>query len=112
MPGPADLFSSLLERHGLSGGVALVVARTSHDPAQLKPSPHLLEIAVQKLAADPTATALVGDSLTDIEAAHRAGIGYANKPGKQEAMTQLNAGAVITSMSDLALSLRTHPVPE
>ena len=55
---------------------------------------------------------LVGDSLTDIEAAHRAGIasiGYADKPGKQEAMTQLQAGAVITSMSDLALSLRAHP---
>jgi phosphoglycolate phosphatase len=107
----ARAVNAYLDRHGLSGGVALVVARTSHDPAQLKPSPHLLEIAVQKLAADPAATALVGDSLTDIEAAHRAGIasiGYANKPGKQEAMTQLDAGAVITSMSDLALSLRAH----
>lgn len=110
----ARAVSAYLDRHSLSDGVALVVARTSHDPALLKPSPHLLEIAVQKLAADPAATAFVGDSLTDIEAAHRAGIasiGYANKPGKQDRMTQLNAGAVITSMSDLALSLRTHPLP-
>lgn len=109
----ARAVNAYLDRHGLIDGVALVVARTSHDPALLKPSPHLLEIAVEKLAADPAATALVGDSLTDIEAAHRAGIasiGYANKPGKQEAMTQLNAGAVITSMSDLALSLRAHPL--
>jgi phosphoglycolate phosphatase len=109
----AQAVSAYLDRHGLSDGIALVVARTSHDPAQLKPSPHLLEIAVEKLAADPAATTLVGDSLTDIEAARRAGIasiGYANKPGKQEAMSGLNAGAVITSMSDLALSLRAHPL--
>jgi HAD superfamily hydrolase (TIGR01662 family) len=108
----ARAVSAYLDRQGLSDGVALVVARTSHDPGLLKPSPHLLEIAVEKLAADPAATAFVGDSLTDIEAAHRAGIasiGYANKPGKLERMTQLNAGAVITTMSDLALSLRAHP---
>ena len=101
--------AAYLHRHGLSDRVALVVARTSHDPALLKPSPHLLEIAVQKLAADPAATTLVGDSLTDIEAAQRAriaSIGYANKPGKQEAMTQVNTGAAITSMADLALALR------
>jgi HAD superfamily hydrolase (TIGR01662 family) len=109
----AQAVNAYLDRHGLSEGVGLVVARTSHDPALLKPSPHLLDIAVEKLAADPAATALVGDSLTDIEAAHRAGIasiGYANKPGKRETMTGINAGAVIGSMSDLALSLRAHPM--
>jgi phosphoglycolate phosphatase len=107
----AQAVNAYLDRHGLSGGIALVVARTSHDPALLKPSPHLLEIAVEKLAADPAATAFVGDSLTDIEAARRAGIasiGYANKSGKQDRMTQLNAGAVITTMADLALSVRAH----
>jgi len=106
--------NAYLDRHSLSDGVALVVARSSHDPALLKPSPHLIEIAVEKLDADPAATTLVGDSLTDIVAAHRAGIasiGYSNKPGKQERMTELQAGAVITSMSDLALSLCSHPLP-
>jgi phosphoglycolate phosphatase len=110
----AQAVNAYLDWHGLSEGVGLVVARTSHDPALLKPSPHLLEIAVEKLAANPAATALVGDSLTDIEAAHRAGIasiGYANKPGKRETMTAINAGAVIGSMSDLALALRAHPLP-
>ena len=104
--------NAYLERHGLSDGIRLVVARTSHDPALLKPSPHLIDRAVRGLAADPAESALVGDSLTDIEAAHRAGvvsIGYANKPGKRERMTQLQAGAVITSMADLALSLRARP---
>jgi len=100
-----------LDRHGLSDGIALVVARTSHDPTLLKPSPHLINEAVHGLDASPVATALVGDSFTDIEAAHHAkvaSIGYANKPGKRERMTELGAGAVITSMADLALSLRAH----
>jgi len=103
--------SAYLERHDLSG-VNLVVARTSHDPALLKPSPHLINQAVQGLDADPAATALVGDSFTDIEAAYRArvaSIGYANKPGKRHRMTELQAGAVVTSMADVALSLRAHP---
>jgi phosphoglycolate phosphatase len=66
--------TAYLDHHGLIGGIALIVARTSHDPALLKPSPHLIDKAVRGLNADPAATALVGDSLTDIEAARSAGI--------------------------------------
>ena len=105
--------NAYLDRHGLSDGIALVTARTSHDPALLKPSPHLINEAVRGLDADPTAATLVGDSYTDIEAAHSAGvasIGYANEPGKRERMTKLRAGVVITSMADLALSLRAHVI--
>jgi HAD superfamily hydrolase (TIGR01549 family) len=104
--------NAYLDRHGLSDGIRLVVARTSHDPALLKPSPHLINEAVRGLDANPAATTLVGDSFTDIEAAHSAdvaSIGYANRPGKRERMTELRAGAIITSMADLALSLRAHP---
>ena len=100
-----------LGRHGLTEGIRLVVARTSHDPALLKPSPHLIDKAVHGLNADPAASTLVGDSFTDIEAAHRAGvasIGYANQAGKRERMMELRAGAVTTSMADLVLSLRAH----
>jgi phosphoglycolate phosphatase len=102
--------NAYLDRHGPSGGIRLVVARTSHDPALLKPSPHLINKAVRSLDADP-ATTLVGDSFTDIEAAHSAGatsIGYANKPDKRERMIQLQAGAVISSMADLAISIRAR----
>ena len=103
--------NAYLDRHGLSDGISLVVARTSHDPALLKPSPHLINEAVRGLDADPAASTLVGDSFTDIEAANRAGvasIGYANKAGKRDHMIQLQAGAVITSMADLALALRSR----
>lgn len=107
--------NAYLERQGLSDSIRLVVARTSHDPALLKPSPHLIETAVRALDADPAATALVGDSITDIQGAQRAGIdsiGYANEPGKYENMTQARAGTVITSMADLALWLRARPLPD
>lgn len=103
--------SAYFDRHGLSDNVALVVGRASPDPALLKPNPHLIEAAISGLDADPAASALVGDSLTDIEAAHRAkiaSIGYANKPGKHERMTQAQAEAVITSMADLTLWLRAR----
>jgi len=103
--------NAYLDRHGLTDGIALVVARTSHDPALLKPNPHLINETISALEAHSFAAALVGDSFTDIEAAHSAGvdsIGYANKPGKRKRMIELRAGAVITSMAELALSLRAH----
>jgi HAD superfamily hydrolase (TIGR01662 family) len=105
--------NAYLDRHDLSAGIRLVVARASHNPALLKPSPHLINEAVRGLDADPAAAVLVGDSFTDIEAAHRAyvaSIGYANRPGKRERMSQLGAGAIITSMADLTLSLRAQRV--
>lgn len=84
--------NSYLERHDLSTGVRLVTARTSHNPGLLKPSPHLIEKSTPDLGAKLTASTLVGDSLTDIEAAHSAGtvgIGYANQSGKKERMEQI-----------------------
>lgn len=103
--------NAYLDRHGLSDVIHLVAARTSPNPSLLKPDPHLITEAVHCLDATPAASTLVGDSFTDIEAAHRAkvaSIGYANRPGKRVRMTQLQAGAVITSMAELALSLRAH----
>lgn len=105
--------SAYLDVHDLDGVIALVVARTSHDPALLKPSPYLIDEAVRGLGADLNAVTLVGDSYTDIEAAHLArvfSIGYANKPDKLRRMVELRAGAVVTNMADLALSIRAHNV--
>ena len=42
---------SYLARHGLDDRISLVVARTHHDPALLKPSPHLITQAVGALDA-------------------------------------------------------------
>ena len=100
-----------LAHHNLDNLVAHVIARTSPDPSLLKPSSHLIEQALTTLNADPAACTMLGDSPTDIESAHKAGIasiGYANKPGKHELFTTASAGAIITSLADLALRLRAH----
>jgi beta-phosphoglucomutase-like phosphatase (HAD superfamily) len=102
---------SYLARHGLDDRISLVIARTNHDPALLKPSPHLITQAVDALDAEPGECTLVGDSVTDVQGAHLASvqsIGYANKPGKRERLTDAGAGAIINSLADLALKLRAR----
>jgi len=105
---------SYLQLHGLDDRIDLVVARTSSDPALLKPSQHLIDMAVSELAADPAECALIGDSATDVEAGRLAGvdtIGYANKPGKFDHLATAGATTVITSLADLVLPLRARPLP-
>jgi phosphoglycolate phosphatase len=88
-----------LDDHALDPDV--VAARVSADPRKLKPSPYLVTEAIALLSADPSASALIGDSVTDVAAAQRAGIsciGLANKPGKPEALTGAGADVVIDDM--------------
>jgi phosphoglycolate phosphatase len=90
---------------GLAPLFSTIVGRTDPDPDLLKPNPHLINHAIKELGADPGECVLIGDSLSDIEGAHNAGvfsIGYANKPGKLERFTTAKADAVITSMGELA----------
>jgi phosphoglycolate phosphatase len=87
-----------LDLHGLSSHVAHVSARTSPDPALLKPHPHLLTTALTTLGVPAAAAAFLGDSTTDITAAHSAGtisIGYTNKPGKTNQLITAGADATI-----------------
>jgi HAD superfamily hydrolase (TIGR01509 family) len=89
---------------GLAPMFTRIIGRTDPDPDLLKPNPHLITRAVKEQGADPTECVLIGDSLSDIEGAHNAGIlsiGYANKPGKLERFTTAGADAVITSMGEL-----------
>jgi len=102
---------SYLARHGLDERISLVVARTSHDPALLKPSPYLITQAVGALNAEPGECTLVGDSVTHVQGARLASvqsIGYANKPGKRERLSEAGAGVIINSLADLALRFRAR----
>ena len=63
----------------------------------MKPSPYLARAAVGILDAHPAECAFVGDSTIDMLAGRLAGvpvIGYANKPGKAELLTQAGADIV------------------
>jgi beta-phosphoglucomutase-like phosphatase (HAD superfamily) len=103
-----------LTQHGLDDRIALVAARTSPDPALLKPSPHLIEQAIGGLGAPRAECVLLGDTTTDMQAARLAGIesiGYANRPGKHASLAAAGAAAVISSLADLVLPLRARPLP-
>jgi HAD superfamily hydrolase (TIGR01509 family) len=85
-----------------------VAARVNPDPNLLKPNPHLLLQAAVTLRAAPAACALVGDSVTDVEAARRAGTGsiaFANKPDKRDRLLAASPDALILSLHDIVTAL-------
>ena len=102
---------SYLTAHDLDNYIDLIAARTSCDPAILKPSPFLIEQAASKLDTPASACVVVGDSPTDIQSAQRAGalsIGYAQTASSRERLTAAGADATVLSMADLALRLRAR----
>ncbi|HVK25934.1 MAG TPA: HAD-IA family hydrolase [Actinokineospora sp.] len=93
-----------LEDHRLVQYIVGVSARRDSLPDHLKPDPYLLHQAMNDLAAVPQDCVMIGDSVSDLVAARRAGtaaIGYANKPGKREQFEKNGADLVITSMTEL-----------
>jgi HAD superfamily hydrolase (TIGR01509 family) len=101
-----------LNRVGLAGFVQAVHGRPAGVPTAMKPNPQLVEDAQTDIGMPAEHCVLIGDSATDIEAAHAAAtsaIGYANKPRKTETLHR--ADALITNMGDLARALRAgiHP---
>jgi HAD superfamily hydrolase (TIGR01549 family) len=103
-----------LQLHGLDDRIEFISARTSYDPALLKPNPHLIEQAMTGLGASSDECVLIGDSTTDMQAAISSrtnSIGYANRPGKHGSLTAAGATAVVSSLADLVLILRARPLP-
>lgn len=95
---------AFLAFHDLTPYVRGVSARMRADPGLLKPSPFLVEQAIRSLGTSPERCVMVGDSASDIEAAHSAGvpmIAYANKPGKADQLRTGGADEVIESMDGL-----------
>ncbi|WP_405063829.1 HAD hydrolase-like protein [Kribbella sp. NBC_01505] len=77
----------------------------------MKPNPHLINRAAQALGVSPKACTLIGDQITDIQAAQASGaasIGYANKPGKPNALRAAGADLIIRHISELTEAIRTH----
>jgi HAD superfamily hydrolase (TIGR01509 family) len=107
-----DAVNAYLNTHHLADQIDYISARTPADTARLKPHPHLVTLATHALDAEPTTCVLIGDSITDIQAAHAAGvpaIGYANKASKPAHFTDTGAVAIITRMIDFATALvRSH----
>ncbi|MFI7105623.1 HAD family hydrolase [Nonomuraea sp. NPDC050227] len=101
--------TTFLDREGLADLVEYVSARATADPSLMKPNPHLLNQALVHLGAEPSSALLVGDSTTDVEASKHAGViavGYANRPGKVERLSDAGADLIVTGMQELATALR------
>lgn len=109
----AIAIEAYLRAHDLAAYVMPIVGRVYADPRRMKPDPGPVLAAVRALGAEPSSCALVGDSPSDIEAAHAAGvaaIGYANKAWKISALAE--ADIVVTSMEDIAVALsKRSPAP-
>ncbi|MEU9159058.1 HAD hydrolase-like protein [Streptomyces sp. NPDC048424] len=106
----AECVREYLTLHGLTRSIDAVIGRPLLRPDLMKPSPHLLLTAASTFAVAPYLTVLIGDSVTDIEAAHAAGaksVGYANKPGKVTTLARSDANVVVLSMQAVAAALRT-----
>lgn len=100
-----------VKQHQLGHLVADIVARSSSDASLMKPNPHLLNTAIATLGVEASACVMIGDSVTDVQAARRAGcaaVAYANKPRKINLFSRLGCDAVIGSMAELALDLGTN----
>ncbi|MFH9233219.1 HAD family hydrolase [Streptomyces globisporus] len=91
--------------HGLQDLVKAIVGRAPCRPDAMKPDPHSLLMASSALKVHPRGCTLIGDSVTDMEAAQATGgrsIGFANKPGKEFALSNAGADAVVISMTAVA----------
>ncbi|WP_233513377.1 HAD family hydrolase [Micromonospora craterilacus] len=102
----AVAIEAYLTAHDLAAYVTPIIGRAYANPRRMKPDPAPVLDAVRALGAAPGSCVLVGDSLSDIEAARAAGvaaIGYANRPWKIDAFAA--ADIVITSMGDIAEAL-------
>lgn len=99
----AAAVTTYLAAHSID--VDLVVARTSPDPTLLKPSPHLVISTLRALNRVSDACVFLGDSVSDIIAAQRAGvrsIGYANAHRKRQALSDAGAHVIIDDMATLS----------
>lgn len=103
------------EDHGLEHLIKTLIGRPSDCLWRMKPDPYPLEQAARTLGVPAHRTVLIGDSITDVQAAQAAGalsIGFANKPGKSARLSRAGADAVITSMAQILAAVDgEHPRP-
>ncbi|GAA1583227.1 HAD family hydrolase [Streptomyces globosus] len=106
----AECVQRFLEIHGLEGYVEKVVGRPTGQPHLMKPNPFPIIMAAEQARVGVQVCTLIGDSLTDVQAAHAAGatvIAYANKPHKASLFAEAGADAITDTMQPIADALTT-----
>ncbi|MFJ6792224.1 HAD family hydrolase [Streptomyces angustmyceticus] len=103
---------AFLMLHGLRHLVHEVIGRAAYWPDLMKPDPYSLLLAAARLHIRPDHCTLIGDSVTDVEAARAAGsasIGFANKQHKRLALAEVGADVVVYDMTTVANALMSNP---
>lgn len=98
-----------LDAHGLDAYFTHVSGRIPGDIKSMKPYPDSLSRAAAALDVPIDHCAMIGDSVTDIQAANLAGahsIGYATNDSSAAALTTAGAHSVIRTMAELASALQ------
>ncbi|MFP8884423.1 HAD family hydrolase [Streptomyces mangrovi] len=101
--------SRYVAARGLTEVVPVVIGRERGHVGRMKPAPDMLRLALERQGTSAAEAVMVGDSVTDIQAAQAAGtrsIGYANKPGKADALRDAGADAIIKDMAELSITVR------
>ncbi|MYW16750.1 HAD hydrolase-like protein [Streptomyces sp. SID2955] len=108
----AECVQQFLAEHHLSSLVQVISGRPIYKPHLMKPAPYSLLRSSDLLGVAPERCTLVGDSVSDVEAAVVAGarsIGFANRDGKDVSLADAGADVVISSMGVLADALAKCP---
>lgn len=111
-PGPVE---SYLERLGLRWEFAAVIGRDPHEPRHMKPDPDPVDRAVKSLGLPPSACILIGDQITDLEAAQAAGtrfIGYTQSQERAAEMRRRGAHEVVPSHEPLITAAEAMRKPD
>lgn len=81
-----------------------ILGRLPCQPEQMKPEPSVLERGLKALGRHPGDSVLLGDSVSDVVAARRAGvrcIAFVNKPHKEPPLREAGPDALIHSLEEL-----------
>lgn len=97
-----------LTAHDMRALVSGIYARTPTNFTQLKPDPHLLYVAMEDLASSADSCVFIGDSVSDIQAAHEArvsSIAFANRPEKIDRFRLHAPDVIVTHVNEIQAAL-------
>ncbi|MFF3565186.1 HAD family hydrolase [Streptomyces sp. NPDC002574] len=103
--------AAFLEEEGLARLFGPHIHGRDADPALLKPDPDCLNRAMESTGKTPAECLMIGDSVSDLEAADKAGVpfvGYARAPHKMRALRDAGAVHVVESLDVLVDLVRHH----
>jgi HAD superfamily hydrolase (TIGR01509 family) len=107
-----DAIEVFLGVHGLLSYVHSIFGRVDGSPELMKPDPHVLKLAIRLLDSSPERCLFIGDSVSDVEAGHAAGVnvlGFGKTPKRTGELVAAGADAVAPENHSIALALQSSP---